>query len=82
MNKIILILYLVNGIDFKEGVEKLADLLNISKHPDHLITLEAIHKFILQRLNSEAIKNPSNVLPKVNIFIKHLIYFVTLTDVL
>lgn len=59
----------MNGADFKEGVEKLADLLNISKHPDHLITLEAIHKFILQRLNSEAIKNPSTVLPKVNIFL-------------
>lgn len=74
-------MYLVNSIDFKEGVQKLADLLNISKYPDHLITLEAIHKFILQRLNSQAIENPSNVLPKVNIFIKHIIYFITLIHV-
>lgn len=59
---------LVNSNDFKEGVEKLADLLNISKHPDHIITLEAIHTFITKRLNAEAIKNPSIVLPKVNIY--------------
>lgn len=57
--------FLVNSSDFKEGIEKLADLLNISKHPDHKITLEAIHKFIIKRLNEEAINNPSSILPKV-----------------
>jgi len=55
----------VNSSDFKEGIEKLADLLNISKHPDHKITLGAIHKFIIKRLNEEAINDPSSIIPKV-----------------
>ncbi|KAL4104582.1 hypothetical protein QTP88_019876 [Uroleucon formosanum] len=58
----------VNSSDFKEGIEKLADLLNISKHPDHKITLEAIHKFIIKRLNEEVINNPSSILPKGEAF--------------
>lgn len=45
----------------------IAELLHISKHPDHLITFEAIHKFIVRRLNAEAIKDPSSVLPKVSV---------------
>lgn len=55
----------MNSNDFKEGIEKLADLLNISKHPDHKITLRAIHKFIIKRLNEEAINDPSSIIPKV-----------------
>lgn len=63
----------MNSSDFKEGIEKLAGLLNISKHPDHKITLEAIHKFIIKRLNEEAIKNPSLILPKVpKIYCKYI----------
>jgi len=58
-------IFLVNSSDFKEGIEKLADLLNISKHPDHKITLGAIHKFIIKRLNEEAINDPSSIIPKV-----------------
>lgn len=46
----------------------LADLLNISKHPDHIITLEAISAFITKRLSAKAINNPSAVLPKVKYF--------------
>lgn len=51
----------------KNDIEKLADLLNICKHPDHTITLEAISKFVLNRLNKHVIEDPSTVLPKVNI---------------
>ncbi|XP_025422478.1 RNA transcription, translation and transport factor protein isoform X2 [Sipha flava] len=54
--------------DFKKGVEKLADLLNISKHPDHIITLEAVSAFIEKRLSAKAINNPSAVLPKGEAF--------------
>lgn len=61
-------LFIVYSNDFKEGVEKLADLLNICKHPDHIITFEAIHTFIEKRLSAKAIKNPSAVLPKVKYF--------------
>ncbi|XP_050530437.1 RNA transcription, translation and transport factor protein isoform X2 [Daktulosphaira vitifoliae] len=53
-----------NSQEFKEGVEKLADLLNISKHPNHLVTLEAIRNLVCKRLSDDCIKNPSSVLPK------------------
>lgn len=65
-------LLLVYSTEFKEGIEKLADLLNISKHPDHINTLKAIHTFVTTRLSTEAIKNPSIVIPKVNIIINFL----------
>lgn len=58
----------VNSTEFKEGIEKLADILCISKHPDHIVTLGAIHKFICTRLNEEAIKDPSTILPKGEAF--------------
>ncbi|VVC25064.1 Protein of unknown function UPF0568 [Cinara cedri] len=57
-----------NSADFKKGVEELADLLNICKHPDQTITLEAISKFIVNRLNEDAIKDPSTVLPNGEAF--------------
>ncbi|XP_076030086.1 RNA transcription, translation and transport factor protein [Oratosquilla oratoria] len=44
--------------DFIEGVNKLAGLLNINPHPDHLVTLQAISKMVKSRLNNEALQNP------------------------
>lgn len=45
--------------DFKSGVNNLATLLKVTKHPNHLMTLKAISRLIQQKLNSEVIKNPS-----------------------
>jgi len=41
--------------EFKAGVEKLADILKIPKHPSHLVTLEAVSKFVCKRLRPEAL---------------------------
>lgn len=76
----IFVSFVVSSTEFKEGIEQLADLLNISKHPNHIITLEALHKFIVKRLNSEAVKNPSSVLPKVNSVCNILLIFVFLSQ--
>ena len=44
--------------DFREGVRRLADLLNVSQsHPDHLVTLEACCKVIQNRLSQKGMKN-------------------------
>ncbi|KAK7573822.1 hypothetical protein V9T40_011013 [Parthenolecanium corni] len=50
--------------DFKNGVNKLAELLKITSHPDHLVTLQAISKVVTERLNAECLKNPSSIVPK------------------
>lgn len=52
------------GEDFKRGVNTLAQLLHVTQHPDHLITLKAVSKVVCQRLSSEAIENPSNFIVK------------------
>lgn len=50
--------------EFKNGVNMLAKLVNITLHPDHLITLRAVSKLICQRLSTEALENPDSVVPK------------------
>lgn len=45
--------------DFIKGVNVLADMLNVTKHPDHLITLRAISKLVKARLSPEALENPN-----------------------
>lgn len=50
--------------DFKNGVNSLADMLKVTKHPDHLVTLKAISQLVCQRLSSEALENPSAVIVK------------------
>lgn len=56
---------LVSSPEFTKGVNSLAKLLNITPHPDHLITLQAISKLICTRLHSQALQNPDLVLVKV-----------------
>lgn len=56
---------IVDSEDFKNGVNTLAQMLNITCHPDHLITLQAVSKVVCERLNAEAIQNPDSVIPKV-----------------
>ncbi|KAF4526597.1 hypothetical protein B566_EDAN006412 [Ephemera danica] len=51
--------------DFKAGVNALAKLLNITCHPDHLITLKAVSKVVAARLTPEALENPHTVIIKV-----------------
>ncbi|XP_067119912.1 RNA transcription, translation and transport factor protein [Centruroides vittatus] len=41
--------------EFKAGVASLASLLNITQHPNHLITLKAICTFVKDRLSDKAI---------------------------
>lgn len=55
----------VQSADFKKGVNTLAQLLQITSHPDHLITLKAVSKVVCQRLSAEALENPSSVIVKV-----------------
>lgn len=45
--------------DFKSGVTKLAALLKITKHPDHLVTLKAVCQMIRDRMSTEVMKNPN-----------------------
>ncbi|XP_042882907.1 RNA transcription, translation and transport factor protein-like [Penaeus japonicus] len=44
--------------EFRDGVNRLAKQLNITPHPNHLITLKAISKLIRTRLSTEALQNP------------------------
>lgn len=66
---------IVESDDFKKGVEGLARMLNITCHPDHLITLQAVSKLICERLNNEALQNPSSIIPKVCISFIPLSYW-------
>ncbi|XP_034250804.1 RNA transcription, translation and transport factor protein isoform X2 [Thrips palmi] len=50
--------------DFKKGVIALAQILNITPHPDHLVTLKAVSKVVRERLNQDALDNPSNIIVK------------------
>ncbi|XP_072158093.1 RNA transcription, translation and transport factor protein [Bemisia tabaci] len=49
---------------FKDGVNALAKLLNITCHPDHLVTLKAISQFVCQRLRPEVIEKPEQFIVK------------------
>jgi len=57
----------VNSDDFKAGVVKLAKMLNVVNHPDHLVTLRAISKLVRTRLNPDALAKPETVVIKVYI---------------
>lgn len=59
---------IVESDDFKNGVKSLAQILNITPHPNHFITLQAISKVICERLNPEALENPSFIIPEVLTF--------------
>lgn len=61
---------LVQSDECKIGVAKLAKMLNIVNHPDHLVTLRAISKLVKTRLNHDALANPDAVIVKVSVFLK------------
>ncbi|XP_046688334.1 RNA transcription, translation and transport factor protein isoform X2 [Homalodisca vitripennis] len=50
--------------EFKAGVNSLAKLLEVTPHPDHLVTLRALSRLVTQRLSTEALENPDSALPK------------------
>uniref|UniRef100_A0A1B6KTB4 RNA transcription, translation and transport factor protein n=1 Tax=Graphocephala atropunctata TaxID=36148 RepID=A0A1B6KTB4_9HEMI len=50
--------------EFKTGVNSLAHLLEVTPHPDHLVTLRALSRLVAQRLSSETLDNPDTALPK------------------
>lgn len=68
----------VNSPDFKNGVNALAKILNVTPHPDHKITLEAIRKIVCTRLNTEALENPNSIIHRVNILNLACVYYFTL----
>nr|CAD7401444.1 unnamed protein product [Timema poppensis] len=54
----------IDSVDFKKGVNALARLLNVTAHPDHLITLKAVSKVVQRRISAEALENPDSVIVK------------------
>lgn len=60
-----LMLISVECPDFKKGVLALAHILNVTPHPDHLITLQAVSKVVRERLSQDALDNPSKFIVKV-----------------
>lgn len=42
-------------MDFKTGVKILANLLSIADHPDHVVLLQAVARFINERLTPEVL---------------------------
>ncbi|CAG2061920.1 unnamed protein product [Timema podura] len=57
----------VQGDKDSENLEWLLSfaLLNVTAHPDHLITLKAVSKVVQRRLSAEALENPDSVIVKV-----------------
>nr|CAG4634974.1 EOG090X0ARU [Alona affinis] len=45
--------------EFKQGVNQLADVLQIPKHPNHLITLEGVCSLLKDKFSEPAVKNAS-----------------------
>nr|SVE73734.1 EOG090X0ARU [Daphnia atkinsoni] len=43
--------------DFKTGVNGLADMLQVPKHPDHLMTLEGICNLVQEKFSQDALKS-------------------------
>lgn len=48
---------IVGSKDFIAGVNQLADMLQVTRHPDHLITLQGVCALIQEKFNQEALKN-------------------------
>ncbi|EZA51948.1 hypothetical protein DMN91_007532 [Ooceraea biroi] len=47
--------------DFKTGVSLIAKVLNVPKHSDHLVTLQACSKLVCNKLSADAPKQHNNV---------------------
>lgn len=64
--------FTVRSKDFAKGINELAKVLNITQHPDPLITLRAVRKVITQRLTPERVERPDEFILTVSfhIFIK------------
>ncbi|RWS30951.1 UPF0568 protein-like protein, partial [Leptotrombidium deliense] len=54
-----------NSSEFKEGVSKLAQLLNVPEHPDHLVTLQAV-SLLLEKITKRNAKDSSTTTNKAN----------------
>ena len=52
--------YAVESSDFKSGVDQLADMLHIQKHPNHLTTFEAICILIKEKFRDDVLKAQPN----------------------
>ena len=56
---------LVHSKDFADGISNVAKLLNVTPHPDPIITLNAVAKLVTTRLSPQAQANPNEVIVKV-----------------
>ncbi|XP_021963903.1 RNA transcription, translation and transport factor protein [Folsomia candida] len=54
--------------EFVKGVNALADVLRVTKHPNHLLTLEGCAKLVQTRYSKENMKNGENVIKKGSAF--------------
>jgi len=54
-----------NCSEFINGVNEIADLLKIPKHPDHLVTLEAIAIIIKSRFSGDALESKQTNQPNL-----------------
>lgn len=59
----------VSSPEFVKGVNALADVLRVTKHPNHLLTLEGCAKLVQTRYSKENMKNGENVIKKVGPFL-------------
>lgn len=55
------IFFSVDSDAFKNGVNSIAKLLNVPKHSDHLVTLQACSKLVCNKLNADANKSNNAV---------------------
>ena len=53
--------------EFINGVNSLAGILNVTQHPDHIVTLQAISKLVKSRLSPACLSNPESFIISVSI---------------
>ncbi|RZC40914.1 UPF0568 protein, partial [Asbolus verrucosus] len=54
----------IQSKDFADGISNVAKLLNITPHPNPLVTLKAVTKLVTTRLSPQAQANPSEFILK------------------
>jgi hypothetical protein len=60
--------YIVSSPEFIKGVNDVADLLRVTKHSNHLTTLEACAILVKTKFSKEGIENGENIARKASFF--------------
>jgi hypothetical protein len=58
-------MFVVSSPEFMMGVNELAEILKVTKHQSHLVTLEACARLVKARYSKEAIAGGENLPKKV-----------------